>query len=86
LDHKYRDMKGTIIIEYFRTEQFERKSRPNKVHTKTYEQHMLEDCNKKSFADTIRIKEGKEFSLANKGAFTGPPSNNFGKRFPPPNN
>jgi hypothetical protein len=33
------------------------------VHTKQYEQHFIEDSNKKSFADSIRIKEGKTFEL-----------------------
>lgn len=66
LDTKHKDKKGTIIIEFYKTEQFERKSRPYQVHTKQYEQHFLEDANKKSFADTVRIKEGKEFSLPSK--------------------
>jgi N-acetylmuramoyl-L-alanine amidase CwlA len=71
LDQKHKGKKGTIIIEFYRTEQFERKSRPNQVHTKQYEQHFIEDANKKSaFAESIRIKEGKTFSL--------PPKNNNG--------
>lgn len=70
LDEKYRDKKGTIIIEFYRTEQFERKSRPNQVHTKQYEKHFIEDANKKSFAEAIRIQEGKTFSL--------PPKHNNG--------
>ena len=68
LDFKHKGKKGTIIIEFYKTEQFERKNRPNQVHTKQYEQHFLEDANKKSFAESIRIKEGKKFEL--------PPSKN----------
>ncbi len=68
LDFKHKNKKGTIIIEFYKTEQFERKSRPNQVHTKQYEQHFIEDSNKKSFAESIRIKEGKTFEL--------PPSKN----------
>ena len=68
LDYKHKNKKGTIIIEFYKTEQFERKSRPNQVHTKQYEQHFIEDANKKSFAESIRIKEGKTFEL--------PPSKN----------
>ena len=65
LDQKHKGTKGTIIIEFFRTEQFERPNKPNKIHTKTYETHFIEDANKKSsFADSIRIKQGGTFSLA----------------------
>lgn len=49
---------------------------------------MIDDCNKKSFADTIRIKEGKEFCLPSKGGnnFGGGGGMNMGhnKRYPPP--
>lgn len=34
LDEKYRGKTGTIIIEFYKTEQFERKFMPNRVHTK----------------------------------------------------
>ena len=37
LDKKYNGRKGTIIIEFYKTEQIERKHVPNRVHTKTYE-------------------------------------------------
>jgi len=83
LDFKHKGKKGTIIIEFYRTEQFERKNRPNQVHTKQYEQHFIEDANKKSFAESIRIKEGKTFTLPPKNMsmrggghpprFNGPP-------------
>ena len=64
LDGKHRDKKGTIIIEFYRTEAFERRNRPNQVHAKRYDEHFVQDSNKKSsFADTVRIKEGKEFTL-----------------------
>ena len=43
------------------------------MHTKEYEQHFIEDANKKSFAESIRIKEGKTFSLGKKKfPFEGP--------------
>ena len=64
MESKHREKKGTIIVEFFRTEQYERRSRPPQVHTKRYEEHFVQDANKKSaFADTVRIKEGKEFQL-----------------------
>eukprot|EP00347_Sterkiella_histriomuscorum_P023151 403335754 len=68
LDQKYKDRKGTIIIEFYQTEQFERPNKGmNKVHTKTYETHFIEDVNKKSaFADSVRIKQGNVFTLAKK--------------------
>lgn len=91
LDHKHKGKKGTIIIEFYKTVQFERKNRPNQVHTKQYEQHFIEDANKKSFAESIRIKEGKQFTLPPKNGgvqgggnrrFNGPPphNNNFNNR------
>ena len=46
------------------------------MHTKQYEQHFIEDANKKSFADSIRIKEGKTFELPPKLGGRG------GPRFP----
>jgi len=83
LDYKHKGKKGTIIIEFYKTEQFERKNRPNQVHTKQYEQHFIEDANKKSFAESIRIKEGKTFELppsknARGGGNSAPSTNNNG--------
>ncbi|CDW84961.1 UNKNOWN [Stylonychia lemnae] len=65
LDQKHKGKKGTIIIEFYKTEQFERPNKQFRVHTKQYEQHFIEDANKKSsFADIVRIKQGGVFSLA----------------------
>lgn len=70
LDAKYKGKKGTIIIEFYETEEYERAIMPKRVFTKNYEQHFIEDSNKKSFADSLRIKEGKTF-------FIGPHKQNF---------
>jgi hypothetical protein len=72
LDNKHKGKKGTIIVEFYRTEQFERKNRPNQVHTKQYEVSFIEDANKKSsFAESIRIKEGKQFTMGPKNLMSG---------------
>lgn len=86
LDQRYKGKTGTIIIEFYKTEQFERKFMPNRVHTKQYEQHFIEDVNKKSsFADSIRIKEGKTFTVQAKGGGGGS-NNRSQKRFEAPFN
>ena len=73
LDTKHTVKKGTLIIEFYETVQFERNNRPNQVHTKEYETHFIEDANKKSsFAESVRIKEGKTFTLPPKNIGGGP--------------
>jgi hypothetical protein len=37
LDQKHKGKKGTIIIEFFKTEAFEKTRANDRVHTKTYE-------------------------------------------------
>ena len=49
---------------------------PNRVHTKTYETHFIDDANKKSFADSLRIKEGKTFALETRQPRQGGFNNN----------
>ena len=55
---------GTIIVEFYATEQFERPVQPRKLQSKKYiEQPVASDCSKKFFSDSLFIKKGKEFSI-----------------------
>lgn len=63
MDGKHKGKKGTIIIEFYECEKFERKQIPNRVHTKNYDKHFVEDGNKKSFKESITIKEGDTFMV-----------------------
>ena len=64
LDNKHKGKPGTIIVEFYQTEEFYRQSMPNRsCHTKKYDAQIMEDTNKKSFSDTVRIRAGKSFTL-----------------------
>ena len=65
LEIKHEGKYGTIILEFFRTEEFERRmTLPNRVHSKKYtEQPVASDLTKKNFSDSLCIKKGKEFSI-----------------------
>lgn len=67
IDEKHKGKKGTIIVEFYRTREFERpiKSFRN-IHQKTYETHFVSDSSKKSFNESLTIKEGNTFCLAAK--------------------
>lgn len=39
LDKKHTGKHGSIIIEFYATDEFERKAMPRSVHQKTYENH-----------------------------------------------
>jgi len=62
---KHKGKQGTIILEFYKTEEFVRQAMPSRAHTKKYEAQLMEDTNKKYFSDTVRIRAGKVFSLGN---------------------
>ena len=63
LESKHTGKHGTIIVEFFRTEEFERRMTiPTRVHGKKYtEQPVVSDMTKKNFSDSLCIKKGKDF-------------------------
>ena len=64
IDDKHKGKKGTIILEFYRTREFERPMRSFRhIHQKTYEQHFISDSSKKSFNESLTIKEGNTFCL-----------------------
>ena len=65
LEVKHAGKNGTIIVEFFKTEQFERRATlPNRVHGKNYqEQQVAADTMKKNFSDSLCFRKGKEFSV-----------------------
>ena len=65
LEEKHKGKTGTIIVEFYSTEEFERRMTiPNRVHGKKYtEQQVMQDITKKNFSDSLCIKKGKDFSV-----------------------
>ena len=67
LEQKHNGKRSTIIVEFYRTEEFERRSIPSKIHGKKYEAATANDLQKKNFADSLYIKAGRSFSLGGRG-------------------
>lgn len=71
LEDKHKGKFGTIIVEFFKTEQFERPYRATQgVQKKDYDNGFVEDNNKKILSD-MRIKPGRKFTFEGRGP---PPS------------
>jgi len=64
IDTKHKGKKGTVIVEFYKTREFERPVRSfRQIHSKTYDTHFVSDQSKKSFNESLTIKEGNTFYL-----------------------